>query len=169
MSFLKELSVVIGLMGSDVNPVADAGGWKNFVWRVAPYDQCIEIDDRGFCIVVESKWDWKREQYYRFGFRLNPDGMMIARLRLENKDVQDTDNVCVVALFVDGEGKEVGFIYQNWPSLKNRTIDREIRLVPAIDVAKVRSIAVGTKQCRKRNPEDSQAFRALRQRLIHLR
>ena len=163
---LKELSLALGLLSSDSNPVPDAGGWQNFVWRVTPINHCLSVDDRGFCVAIRDKWDWKRDQHYVFGYRENADGAVVGRLRLENRDAADNDHVCVVALFVDGEGHELSFIYQNWPSPHGRSIDREMPTLTPLQLANVKAIVVGTKQCKIKNPDDNRPFQALRQRLL---
>ena len=166
---LKELSLALGLLSSDNNPVPDAGGWQSFVWRVAPIKRCLSVDHRGFCVAVRDKWDWKRDQHYEFGYRENADGSVVVRLRLDNRDPKDNDNVCIVALFVDGSGHELSFIYQNWPSRHGRPIDREIPTLTPLRLANVKQVIVGTKQCKIKNPEDSRPFQALRHRLLSSR
>jgi hypothetical protein len=157
--FLKELSIAIGLLTSDNAPVADADGWKNYVWRVRPIDQCIATDERGFCRIVDDRWDWKRDQRYSFSFRLDQaTNGLTGHLRLDNSDPRDDDFVCIVAIFTDRNDKEVAVLYQNWHSLHGRTIERDVPVRPSLPVASIVKVAVGSKQCDAHASPDAANF-----------
>lgn len=147
-SLLKELSVAIGLLGSDHVPVADADGWKGYVWHVRPADTCEVKDDRGFCEIVTERWDWKRLQYFSLSLRLESEAnAFTARFKLDNQDALDKDNVCAVALFLDNRNRQIGIFYQNWVAVPNRIIARDVPLTPSFPASDVRTVAVGAKQC----------------------
>jgi hypothetical protein len=146
--FLKELSIAIGLLTSDNAPVANADGWANYVWRIRPVDQCIEKDARGFCHIVDDRWDWKRDQHYSFAFRIDPKAnTLTGNLRLDNRDPADDDFVCMVAVFTDKNDNEVAILYQNWHSLHGRAIERDVPVRPSLPLGSITNVAVGSKQC----------------------
>lgn len=146
--FLKELSIAIGLLTSENSPVGNADGWANYVWRVRPVEQCITTDKRGFCHIVDDRWDWKRDQHYSFAFRTDPKAnTLTGNLRLDNRDLADDDFVCIVAVFTDKNDEEVAVLYQNWHSLHGRAIERDVPIRPSLPVDSIVKVAVGSKQC----------------------
>ena len=165
MAFLKELSIALGLLTSDNAAVADAGGWQNFVWRTAPM-ACKAPDEEGFCPVVSNRWDWNRPQTYHFAYRHDlSTSSIIARVRLENRDLTNSDNVCIVAVIADRDGRELAVFYANFRSLHGRTIERQFPIFPPFPLALADQIAVGSKHCEKVNKTDNAAFREMRRRV----
>jgi hypothetical protein len=165
MPTLKEVSIALGLLTSDYNPVADADGWKDYVWRVRPAGICLSIDS-GFCKVVQDKWDWKRSQFYEFSYRTNEaDKTVTARVTLRNDDPKDDDHVCIVASFQDETGEEIGIFYANWRSLPGRSYTRDVPLHLAGLETDIATIAIGSKQCDPKAGTDAKNFMRVRTKL----
>ncbi|TNM65300.1 hypothetical protein [Aliirhizobium smilacinae] len=158
MPTLKELSIAIGLLTSDQNPVANADGWTDYVWRVRESDKCLSVAD-GFCTLVKDSWDWKRPQYYEFAFKADEaSNTIMSRITLRNEDIADDDQVCVVASFLDASGIERGVLFVNWRSLHGRTYSRSAPIQLATPTRDIVTVAVGTKQCQLKALADSQNF-----------
>jgi hypothetical protein len=158
MPTLKELSIAIGLLTSDQNPVANADGWTDYVWRIRPTEKCLAITD-GFCTLVKDSWDWKRPQYYEFALRMDEaNGKITSRITLQNEDPTDDDQVCIVASFLDRSGVERGVLFVNWRSIHGRSYSREAPIQLATPLKDIVTVAVGTKQCQLKALADSQNF-----------
>jgi len=154
---LKTLSIIMGLLGSDPPPAAAIDAWPDYVWRVRAADRCIRIDSRGFCDIVDDKWDWKREQHYSFSFlKEAASNSLTVHLRLDNRDPSDDDNVCVVALFTNSRGEPVAVFYRNWFAEHGRPIEADIALHPSLPIGSIASVAVGSKQCDAPSPDDAE-------------
>lgn len=165
MPSLKELSIALGLLTSDQNPVAVADGWQDYVWRVRPAAACLS-EKSGFCQIVRDRWDWKRNQHYEFAFATDAKTNTItSRITLRNEDPADSDQVCLVASFVDGGGKEMATVYVNWRSLAGRTVTRDAPIRPVLPVSAIAAVAVGTKQCDVKAEADARNFSRLRREL----
>lgn len=163
-SFLKDLSFALGLLTSDQTPVADQYGWKDYIWRLRPVEQCVS-PDAGMCMVIADRWDWKRDQHYTFEFEANAEtNAIVVRLGLDNRDPTDRDNVCVVALFTDADDREMAIFYQNWTSLPGRSYKRDvpIQLHSRFSVGSIAKVAIGVKQCEQKNAADSSLFYSIR-------
>ncbi len=162
MPTLKQLSIAIGLLTSDHAAVPEQDGWKNYVWRVQPAQQCLTVEN-GYCDVVQDRWDWKRPQYYSFAFRSNPaDNSVMSRITLRNEDPDDDDQVCFVASFLDAQGQEIGIFFANWRALPGRTYTREAPIWLSTDVRKIATVAVGSKQCDVKAMADAANFYRIR-------
>ena len=158
MPTLKELSIAIGLLTSDQNPVANADGGTDYVWRVRPSTECLATSD-GFCTLVRDSWDWKRPQYYEFAFKRDvANNAIISRIMLNNEDRSDDDQVCIVASFLDSAGTERGVLFVNWRSIHGRSYTRVAPVQLATPLKDIATIAVGTKQCQLKQLADSQNF-----------
>lgn len=165
MPSLKELSIALGLLTSDHNPVAVADGWEGYVWRVRAATDCLS-EENGFCQMVRDRWDWKRPQHYAFAFATDAKSNTItSRITLQNEDPTDSDQVCIVASFVDGRGQEVAVVYVNWRSLAGRSVTRDAPVRPTVPVSSIAAVAVGTKQCDAKAEADARNFARLRRQL----
>lgn len=162
-NFLKELSISIGLLFSDHSPVADANGWKDYVWTIKSVNDCLGHDTRDLCIAVKGQWDWKRPQHFSYSYMFDQQQNVItSRLWLQNDDPADDDHVCVVAIFTNDKDQEVAVYYQNWLSLHGRAIERDVPIHPEQPVANITKLAVGTKQCNGESPPDAKNFYRIR-------
>lgn len=163
-SFLKDLSLAIGLLTSDQAPIPDQYGWKDFVWRIRPIEHCM-MPDAGMCKVITENWDWKRDQQYSFAVQGFPatNGLTI-RLGLNNRDPEDRDDVCIVAIFTNANDKEVAIFYQNWASYPGRNYARDtpLQLAPKFPVGTITKVIIGVKQCDPKNAVDAQLFYSIR-------
>ena len=158
MPTLKELSIAIGLLTSDQNPVAEMDGWTNYVWRVRSSVECLTVDN-GYCTIVRDSWDWKRPQFYEYAFKRDEaTNTIVSRIALRNEDASDDDQVCVVASFLNAAGAELGLVFVNWRSLHGRSYTRDAPIKIAGSVKDIATIAVGTKQCQLKELADTQNF-----------
>jgi len=165
-SFLKELTLALGLLTSDQSPVPNADGWQDYVWRIRDAGTCLATDARGLCHLVHDRWDWKREQWYDLSFGSDPKrNLLNLRLRIDNRDPSDQDRVCVVVLFIDDKDEEVAVYYSNWLSFPRRVIDRTTPLKPARDISTIAKVAVGSKQCDGASPRDADLYMRTRYKL----
>ncbi|WP_165225676.1 hypothetical protein [Affinirhizobium pseudoryzae] len=165
MPSLKELTVALGLLASEDDPALNADGWQNYVWRVRPADQCLSYQG-SFCKLVVDRWDWKRPQRYEFSFSADgPTNTITSRVKLENQDPADTDQVCLVASFLDKSGNEIGILFVNWRSIAGRTYTRDAPIKPLAPVSEIATVAVGTKQCEVKSVSDAENFYRIRYRL----
>ena len=165
MPTLKTLSIALGLLSSDHAPIADAEGWQNYVWRVRPATECLS-QTNGFCEIVRDDWDWKRPQHYRFAFRTDESSnTIISRVTLDNQDSSDTDNVCIVASFLNTDGDEIGILFLNWHSIHGRSYTRDAPIHPLAPVTEIATVAVGSKQCEIKAKSDAANFYRIRSQL----
>lgn len=165
MPSLKELTLALGLLTSENAPALNADGWQNYVWRVRPANQCLSYQG-SFCTLVVDRWDWKRPQSYEFSFFADPQSNTVtSRVKLDNQDSTDTDQVCLVASFLDKSGTEIGILFVNWRSIGGRAYSRDAPIKPLAPVAEIVTVAVGTKQCEVKAVSDAENFYRIRYRL----
>lgn len=168
MPTLKELSLALGLLGSDPFSTGEIDGWEGYVWRVRGAEACQTKVD-GFCHILQDRWDWKRPQFYEVSFKADAhNNVIVSRITLRNEDVGDDDQVCLVVNYLGGEGKEVGVFYANWRSLPGRTYTREAQIKPGHSIGQIRTVAVGSKQCDVVSKKDAANYQRLRT-LLHQR
>nr|WP_316652514.1 hypothetical protein [uncultured Gellertiella sp.] len=164
-TLLKQLSLALGLLTSDRTGLVHDDGWQNYVWRVRPASQCVRVET-GYCQLVRDRWDWKRDQRYVFSIRTDLGAnRMSVRLKLDNRDPADTDNVCVVALFLDDNNREVAVFYQDWQVAPKSVVERSVALSPSRPVASIARVALGSRQCDGGAPGDAANFARLQKRL----
>lgn len=150
---LIALSLALGLLGSD--PSVNAGQWKDYVWKTQAVGTCIT---KG-CAPIALKWDWKRPQRVEVTLAPSRRGLTVTN-RLVNNDPSDDDDVCVTLLMRDKAGRTVAVWHENrhsWPRTDTSTT-QEIRLGKGVLTA-IRSVALGTKQCRKGLGQDDGIYR----------
>ena len=165
-SFLKELSLAIGLMSSDQSAVVKGEGWQGYVWRVRDVNHCIARDADDFCTLIRDRWDWKRDQRYSLSIRPDkPKNRLSVRLVLDNRDKTDDDNVCVAAVFYDRRGREIAISFENWHSMPQDVMTGTDVLKPARKVGEIARVAIGSKQCTPEAGDDVALFRGLRARI----
>lgn len=150
------LSLALGLLGSD--PSVNAGQWKDYVWKVAPVEACIA---RG-CPPVVLKWDWKRPQTVELTIAPGRRGLVVTN-RLVNNDPKDDDDVCVTLLMRDKGGRTIGVFHENRHSdaRTDTKTTSEVRLAKGV-LGSIRSVALGTKQCRKGPGQDDGVYRRMK-------
>lgn len=146
---LNALSLALGLLASD--PGVSPGEWSDYMWKTSIVHACISQQD---CRVVKTRWDWKREQYVEVAIAPKGRGIQVSN-RLINKDTADDDHVCVTVLFRDAGSRTVAVFHENRYSRHqtDETTQSELALARA-QLSKIRSLAVGTKQCRGGPYED---------------
>lgn len=145
-SLLKEFSLAIGLLTSDHAPVALKEGWTGYVWKIRSVEQCMGA--AADCTLQRGKWDWKRDERYSYGARLNPvDNRIDTRIVLDNRDPSDADHVCVAAVYYDRSGVEVAVDFAVIYSLPRKVTEKAATLRPSRPVSTIDQVAIGTKQC----------------------
>lgn len=165
MPSLKDFSVALGLLASDIDPGTQPDGWKDYVWRIRSTAQCRSASE-GFCQLVEDKWDWKRPQQYRFWFQFEPSTATVtARITFQNDDRTDDDQVCLVASFLNDAGDQIGILYVNWLSLPQTTYTRDVPIKLSRPAKSIKTVVVGSKQCREEQPGDEANYKRIRARL----
>lgn len=163
-SFIKDLTLALGLLSSDQTPIANHYGWEAFVWRVRPVERCM-APGTGMCPVITENWNWQRDQYYTLAVQASPEtNTLTVRLGLDNQDPQERDNVCVVAIFTDANDKEVAIFYQNWTGYPGKSYARNtpLQLAPQHPVGAITKVAIGVKSCEQKNKVDAGLFYSIR-------
>jgi hypothetical protein len=154
---LNAISLAIGLAGSAHPSGSGPIQWKDYVWKTAPTEACFRPSG---CLPFDQRWDWKRDQWINFSYKLNKEkGLIEIRLQLKNNDPQDDDDVCVTALFLDKKGNDVAVFHENRHSFPGTNVVRssKIRVFPNL-LKSIKTIAIGTKQCRGGPHEDDDLF-----------
>lgn len=165
-SLLKELSLAIGLLSSDDAQVALKEGWQGYVWRVRPVEHCAAPDERGFCTLLESRWDWKRDQHYVFAVKMDGEENRIeTRVLIDNRDPDDDDHVCIAAVFYDREDREVAVDFRHIYSVPGQKTGGEAVLMPMRPLKEATRVAIGSKQCDAAAEEDAALFASVRDKL----
>ncbi|SMC93392.1 hypothetical protein [Rhizobium sp. RU36D] len=156
---LKALSLAIGLLGSD--PSVNAGEWREYVWRTQTIDTCLKTS----CPPISLKWDWKRPQTVTVSLTPTMNGLTI-RTRLSNDDPLDGDDVCVTLLLRDQAGATIAVFHENRHSDPGTDITGSTTLSLGKKViSAIRSVALGTKQCRGGPQQDDAIYRKARKML----
>lgn len=139
---LTTLSLAIGLLGSD--PSVNAGEWKDYVWKTQSIETCLKAS----CPPLSLKWDWKRPQTVTVSLTPTMNGLTI-RTRLSNDDKMDGDDVCVTLLLRDQAGATIAVFHENRHSEPgtDNTSSTTLSLGKKV-MSAIRSVALGTKQCR---------------------
>lgn len=164
---LRSLSLAINLLGNDPNAFDDRLQWQDYAWSAPAFNQCLDQTAEGSCHAVHARWDWKRNQWVDFWYRIDRTHHTIElRLDLSNNDPHDDDFVCVTALFIGADGKDLFAFHQNWHALAGE--ERSQTFDYAIDPAvwqRAQRVVVGSKQCRDGPHEDDEVFAAVKARL----
>jgi hypothetical protein len=156
---LNAISLAIGLAGSAHPSGSGPSQWKEYVWKTASTEAC--------CSAFNQRWDWKRDQWINFAYKLNKQkGLIEIYLKLKNNDPDDDDDVCVTALFLDNKGNDVAVFHLNHHSFPNTNIEKSEQIaVSANRLKAIKLIAVGTKQCRNGPHEDDVIFATVKAKL----
>ncbi len=166
VTLLKQISLAIGLLSSENATVALNEGWKGYVWRIKPVEQCLSVEKDGFCTLLRDRWDWKRDQRYQLAVRLNKAKNLVeTRATLDNRDPDDDDNVCIAAVFYDRNGQEVAIDFQNIYAPPRKVTKGAARLKPGRPVSDIARVAIGSKQCDPSAADDQAIFAAVRGRI----
>lgn len=150
---LTTLSLAIGLLGSD--PSVNAGEWKDYVWKTGPVGNCLKAS----CPPISLKWDWKRPQTVTVSLTSTMNSLTI-RTRMSNDDPLDGDDVCVTLLLRDQAGTTVAVFHENRHSYPGTDTTSSATLSLSKKVmSAIRSVALGTKQCRSGPQQDEAVYR----------
>lgn len=165
-SLLKELSLAIGLLSSDNATVALKEGWKGYVWKIRPVAQCLAMQGDDYCKLHKGKWDWKRDERFRYAARFNTRGNRIdSRMTLDNRDPSDDDHVCIAAVYYDAKGVEVAVDFAVVYSLPRKVVEAGSSIRPSRPVSSIAQVAIGTKQCDPDSSRDRALFASIQQKL----
>lgn len=157
---LKQLTIALGLMASDPSAIGPKLGLSDYVWNIRQLGLC-GSPHVAPCMLLSSKWDWKRPQSYRI-FLLPPhlpDAMRL-RVDLENQDRSDNDMVCLVLMAISQDGKPEGGLFVSYEVLSQHSLQDDVTL----RIAKGRSPArleIGSKQCDETHRRDENAARRI--------
>lgn len=136
--------------------------WQDYAWRSITYSDCPGgvTNSAGLCPAYNQKWDWKRDQWVDIAFRFDPaTGKFALSQTLTNNDRTDDDHVCVTALFVDAQGRDLYVYHQNWHSLPKATMSDTLRArISKTIFATAAKVWIGSKQCRKGAEQDDDVF-----------
>jgi hypothetical protein len=165
-SFLNAISLAVNLLGNDPNVHDDRQEWRDYAWVEPGYNSCIGTDKTGFCHAAHQKWDWKRNQWVDFAYKVTSPGKLAVGLTLTNNDPTDADDVCVTGLFLDAAGHDVTVFHEN-VHIGPEAVQRVTRTfsVSANFSKIVKTVVVGSKQCRDGATEDAALYAEVEARI----
>lgn len=156
LAALTTLSIFVGFPGG---AFADGrAGWKDYAWQQIRIADCAPAGATLRCPLFHEKWDWKRDQWVDIAITIDPArGLLQLTQRLTNNSSFDDDHVCVTALIVDAEGKDILAHHQNWHSWSGGVLEDAFSYhSDALDQAT--AIHIGSKQCRQGATQDDALY-----------
>lgn len=133
--------------------------WPGYAWQMVEIAKCAVEDDVVACPPYHQKWDWKRNQWVDIALTLDlATGKASLAQRLTNNDPYDHDYVCITALLVDEEGKNLVAHHQNWPISAGEVVEASFTY-PFTALARAATIHIGSKQCRNGAGQDDAIYR----------
>lgn len=155
---LKQLTIALGLLASDPSALGPKLGLSGYVWNVRQLDQCNGVGGVP-CLLLSSKWDWKRPQGYRVSM-IQPaaPGAVKLRVYLDNQDRSDRDIVCLLLIAVSNDGKPAGFRFVSYDLKSQHSLQDEFTLSLAEEGEAIR-LEIGSKQCDDTHVRDEKAAR----------
>lgn len=158
-STLATLAAGFLSFGSSQDVFADGrGDWTGYAWQQIKVASCVPLDGTLQCPPYHQKWDWKRNQWVDLVVVLDlAHGALRLTQRLTDKDVRDSDHVCVTALAVDASGANVIAHHQNW-YMDPGAVEEETFSYPTSALDKVTTIYIGSKQCRDGAHQDDALY-----------
>ena len=158
-STLATLAATFLSFGTPQGAFADGrGDWSGYAWQKIEIADCAVLDTLRRCPPFHEKWDWKRNQWVDIAIEIDlAAGALHLTQRLTNGDRFDSDHVCVTALAVDAAGNNVAAHHQNWHMGPGGVTEQQFRY-SAADLARVATIHIGSKQCRKGAGEDDALY-----------
>ncbi len=162
---LRRLIILLATFSALSAPVHADGrsDWDGYAWQKIAASDCIKADDGRACPLYHERWDWKRNQWVSILVVLGKDAVRLTQ-RLEDNDWYDDDDVCVTAVVVDAEGRNLAVHHTNWYMTNGQTRE-EVFEYPAARLDSAATIHIGSKQCRKGPHEDDEVFAEVTQRL----
>ncbi|MDB5472756.1 MAG: hypothetical protein JWP99_59 [Devosia sp.] len=132
--------------------------WSDYAWQKIEISSCIGSPATLACPLYHQKWDWKRNQWVDITVRLDPSaGRVWLTQRLTNSDNNDQDFVCVTALIVDAEGRDLIAHHQNWHISSAETIEKSFTY-ESVALDSAQTIHIGSKQCRAGGSQDDATY-----------
>jgi hypothetical protein len=124
------------------------GDWSDYAWQQIRTAECTASGTVLQCPAYRQKWDWKRNQWVDIAITLDLHrGELHLTQQLTDDDPRDDDYVCVTALAVDADGRNVMAHHQNWYIRPGQVIERSF-IHRSDSRRKVDMIHIGSKQCR---------------------
>jgi hypothetical protein len=163
MTARPRLFAIVGLLFAGTTlqaSLADGrSDWAGYAWKKIEITQC-DISAAGVtCPLYHQKWDWKRKQWVDVSVTLDPAaGRATLTQRLTNNDPDDRDHVCVTALVVDANGRNLVAHHQNWEISSGQVLEKALTY-PSPALATAATIHIGSKQCRKGAGQDDNVYR----------
>ncbi|WP_332689657.1 hypothetical protein [Devosia sp.] len=132
--------------------------WPGYAWQQIRIAECLASGLTLQCPAYHQKWDWKRNQWVDIAITLDLSrGQLHLTQQLTDNDPHDDDYVCVTALAVDADGKDLVAHHQNWHIGPGQVIERSF--IYRSDLRqKVAVIHIGSKQCRQGAGQDDALY-----------
>ena len=138
--------------------------WSGYAWQKIDVADCVAAAGGGrTCPLYNEKWDWKRNQWVSIRVSLLEDRLQLTQ-RLQDQDFYDDDDVCVTAVVVDADGRNLAVHHTNW-YMKHGQVREEAFEYPAPGLGGASAIHIGSKQCREGSRQDDAVFAAVKSRL----
>lgn len=155
---LKQLTIALGLLASDPSALGPKLGLSGYVWNVRQLDLCSAAGGVP-CLLLSSKWDWKRPQGYRVSM-IQPAAPSALNLRvhLDNQDRSDRDIVCLLLIAVSKDGRPAGFRFVSYDLKSQHSLQDEF-ILPLAKGREAIRLEIGSKQCDDSYVRDEKAAR----------
>lgn len=149
------LTAAILLLATASPALADGrADWQDYAWQQIKLSQCVAQAKEVACPLYHQKWDWKRDQWVDVAIAIDlAGGQLRLTQRLTNKAPTDDDDVCVTAIAVDAQGRNIIAHHQNWHSNPG-DIREESFLYQSSALDSIDAILIGSKQCRDGDTQD---------------
>ena len=155
------LTLLVAILALGFTLVSRADGradWEFYARQTIDVSDCLPVDGALECPTYRQKWDWKRDQWVNIGIILHPaSGDVTLTQQLEDRDSYDDDHVCVTALIVDAQGRNLVAHHQNW-SMTHGQVAADIFSYASPRLAETRTIHIGSKQCRQGPHQDDALY-----------
>jgi hypothetical protein len=145
-SALKELTLALGLLASDPSAIGPKLGLTGYVWHVADLARCgssIEAE----CLLLSSKWDWKRPQAYTVSWlKGQSNKAILLGLYVDNQDRSDDDRVCFMLIAIAKSGEILGAEFLSYELFSRHSV-RERATLSLVNSEMAVRLEIGSKQC----------------------
>ena len=158
-SSLVTLAAGVLTFGSPAGAFADGrGDWKDYAWQSIKIADCASDGGTLACPLYHQRWDWKRNQWVDIAISLDlARGELELSQRLTDNDKADDDDVCVTALAVAADGRNVIAHHQNWQMRRGRVKEKSFSYRSSA-LEQVAVIHIGSKQCRQGPTQDNTLY-----------
>lgn len=134
------------------------GDWNGYSWQTIPIASCLTAGDQLACPPYHQRWDWKRNQWVDIAVAIDTAaGKLQLSQTLTDNDKNDRDHVCVTALVVDADGRNIVGHHQNW-HMSPGEVRRDDFTYTSARLAEAAAIQIGSKQCREGANQDDAIY-----------